>query len=154
MAAFDPLRTLAGWSTQQRVIGIGSDFGGPEHKGSKVREVLIRAMNVAANNRSANYDDGHESWINPIFIVPGSLFKPDFVGIERGYFSRKKKGLVLKIAVPESVVNGDGLADFVITALRESVRIASEHFTAKGMSFSTLGAEKIIRQIEREIARS
>jgi len=134
------------------MIGIGNQFGGPEHKGSTVHQVLNRAMNIAANSRPLNYDDGHESWINPIFIVPRSIHKPEFSGIERGYFSSKKKGLVLKIAVPESVVDGDGLAAFVVAALRDCVRIASEHFTSKGLSFSTLGAEKIIREIERDIA--
>ena len=134
------------------MIGIGNEFGGPEQKGSVVHKMLNRAMNVAANKRPPNYDDGNESWINPIFIVPGSLLKPHFVGIERGYFSRKRKGLVLKIAVPEDVVNGDGLADFVVAALRDSVRIAAEHFASKGKSFSTLGSEKIIREIERELA--
>lgn len=136
------------------MIGIGNDYGGPELKGSKVAKVLNRAMNIAANERDLHFDDGTESWINPIFIVPGSVSKIDFTGIEIGHFSRKKRGLVLKIAVPENIAAGDGVAEFVVSALRECVGIAAQHFASKGMSFSTLGAEKIIRTIERDLATS
>jgi hypothetical protein len=134
------------------MIGIGNHFGGPEHKGSEVAEVLTRAMRIAATERDPLYDDGNQSWINPIFIVPGSLLKPDFVGIQLGHFSRKKKGLVLMIAVPETIAEGAGLREFVVAALRECVRIGAQHFVSKGMSFSTLRAEKIIREIERGLA--
>ena len=134
------------------MIAIGNNFGGPEQKCSVAYNVLNRAMNVAADKRPPIYDDGSESWINPIFLVPDSVFKPDFVGIKRGHFSRAKKGLVLMIAVPEELVSGHGLGNFVVASLRECVRIAASHFKSKGISFSALGAEKIILEMEREIA--
>jgi hypothetical protein len=130
------------------VITIGNHYGGPEQKGALIAKMLNKAMNVAADTRGATYDDGTEAWINPIFLVHGSLIAPDFEGCELGHFSRKQKGLVVKIAVPQSVADGEGIPEFVASSLREAVRLAAAHFASKKISFSTLKAEKIILAIE------
>ena len=130
------------------MIAIGNQFGGPEQKGSMIHISLNKAMNIAANTRAANYNDGAEAWINPIFIVPGSVSEPEFEGYEYGHFSKKQKGLVIKIAVPRAVARGKGIPEFISGSLRDAVHMASEFFSAKGISFSTLKAEKIILAIE------
>jgi hypothetical protein len=135
------------------MIAIGNQFGGPEHRGSLVHSMLNKAMNIAADIRDANYDDGTDAWINPIFILPGSVSKPDFEGYKLGHFSRKQKGLVVMIAVPQSVADGDDIAEFVSISLREAVRLAAADFADRGMSFSTLRAEKIILAIEVGLKR-
>jgi hypothetical protein len=136
------------------MIAIGNQFGGPEQKGAPIQLALSGSSQIAAKVRAPDYDDGTEAWINPIFIVPGSIWQPDFEGYELAHFSRKKKGLVVKIAVPESVAKGKGIAEFVGESLREAVRLASAHFASKGISFSTLKAEKIILAIEAGLERA
>lgn len=111
----------------------------------------MAAMNVAASVRDPGYDDGTEAWINPIFIVPGTVYQPEFEGYELGHFSKKQKGLVVKIAVPKTVAAGKEITDFVGQSLREAVRLAAAHFASKGISFSTLKAEKIILAIEADL---
>ena len=133
------------------MIAIGADFGGPELRESSIDQAVMRSMNVAANVRASNYDDGAEAWINPIFIVPGTIYQPEFEGYELGHFSKKQKGLVVKIAVPKTVAAGKGIREFVGGALREAVRLAAVHFASKGISFSTLKAEKIILAIEADL---
>jgi hypothetical protein len=133
------------------VIAIGVETGGPEHKESAVKKALVTAMGVAARVRAGNYNDGTEAWINPIFIVPGSLLNPDFDGYKLGHFSRKEKGLVVQIAVPPTVANGEGIQTFIASSLREAVRLAAAHFQSKKISFSTLRAEKIILSIESQL---
>lgn len=130
------------------MISFGIQLGGPDQDGIAIDKALINAAQTAERVRASNYNDGTEAWINPIFIVPGSIWKPEFSGYEFGFFSRKKKGLVVKIAVPQSVVNGDGIPEFIASSLREAVRLAATHFASKGISFSTLKAEKIILAIE------
>lgn len=130
------------------MIGIGLDVGGPELKESAIRRALVGAMSIAAKVREPNYNDGTEAWVNPIFIVPGSMWKPEFEGYKLGHFSKKEKGLVVQIAVPESVAKGEDIVEFIGESLREAVRLAAAHFASKGISFSTLKAEKIIRSIE------
>lgn len=136
------------------MIGIGNDYGGPELKGAPINAMFDNAGMTAMRVRDANYNDGTEAWINPIYIVPGSIHKPDFEGYELGHFSRKQKGLVIKIAVPQSVANGTGIPEFISTSLREAVGLASAHFASNGISFSTLKAEKIILAIEADLERA
>jgi len=130
------------------MIAIGVQMGGPEQKEAAIRNALLASMNIAAKVREPNYDDGTEAWINPIFIVPGSMWQPDFEGYEYGHFSRKQKGLVIKIAVPLSVVRGKSIPEFISGSLRDAIHMASEFFSVKGISFSTLKAEKIVLAIE------
>ena len=134
------------------MIAIGNQFGGPEQRGSLVHSMLNKAMNVAADTRDANYNDGAEAWINPIFILPGTVSKPDFEGYKLGHFSKKQKGLVVMIAVPQAVADGENLAEFVSISLREAVWLAAVYFAEKGISFSTLKAEKLILAIESGLA--
>lgn len=98
--------------------------------------------------RDPDYKNDESGWINPIFIIPGSVSQPDFEGYKLGHFSRKEKGLVVMIAVPQSVADGEGIREFICQSLRESVRLAADFFASKGISFSTLKAEKIILSIE------
>lgn len=130
------------------MIGIGVQIGGPEHQDSAIRKALTAAMELAARVREQNHDDGTEAWINPIFIVPGSILKPDFEGHKLGYFSKKQKGLVVQIAVPQAVANGEDINPFIGNSLREAVQLAAAHFQSKKLSFSTLKAEKIVLSIE------
>ena len=73
------------------MIAIGNQFGDPEQRGSFIHSMLNKAMNTAVDIRDANYNDGTEAWINPIFILPGSVSKPDFEGYKLGRFSRSRR---------------------------------------------------------------
>ena len=130
------------------MIGIGNHFGGPEQRGAPIHTALNTAMKVAAAKRGDHYKDGSEAWINPIFLVPGSILKPDFEGFKIGHFSKKEKGLVVQIVVPQSVANGEGIPEFIGESLRQAVRLAADFFALKRISFSALKAEKIIMEIE------
>ena len=130
------------------MIAIGVQLGGPEQKDSSIHRALSSAMRTASTSRSLNYDDVTEAWINPIFIVPGSIWGTDFQGYKLGHYSKKQKGLVVMIAVPFEVADGRGIPQFVVGALREAVRLAAAHFSLKGVDFSTSAAEMIITQIE------
>ena len=136
------------------MIGIGNDYGGPELRDTRVQKMFSNAGRTAMRVRNKNYDDGTEAWINPIYIVPGSIHKPEFEGYELGHFSAKKKGLVVKIAVPQSVADGECISDFITTSLREAVRLAAAHFASKGISFSALKAEKVILAVEAALEKA
>ena len=136
------------------MIAIGVQMGGPEQKETPLRVALSKAMSTATVSRDPNYNNGMEAWINPIFIVPGSILKPEFDGYKLGHFSKKEKGLVIQIAVPQSVANGEDIQQFIVGSLREVVRLGSTHFASKGISFSTLKAERIILAIKSMLERS
>ena len=134
-------------------ITIGVQMGGPEQRGGDVRKALLVAMNAAADARNPTYDDGSEAWVNAIYIVPGSLLKPEFDGYELGHFSKKEKGIVVKIAVPQAVADGSGLIGFILESLHEAVRIAAARYAVKKINFSILRAEMLILKIEAALKR-
>lgn len=136
------------------MISIGINSGGPELKDSKIESALARSMSVAIGKRDPSYKNGVDGWVNPIFMIPGSVSKPDFQGYKLGHFSKREKGLVVQIEVPESVANGNEIKEFVSNSLREAVRLAATHFATKGISFSTLKAEKIILAIEAALEKA
>ncbi|MFN5128425.1 MAG: hypothetical protein ACK519_00825 [Sphingomonadaceae bacterium] len=135
------------------MITLGIQSKGPELAGSAIEQALLNAAQTATRVREPNYDDGQEAWINPIYLVPGNVSKPKFEGYDIGYFSKKEKGLAIAIAVPQSVADGEDIPEFIGTSLREAVRLAAAHFASKGISFSTLKAEKIILAIEAELQK-
>jgi hypothetical protein len=126
-------------------------MGGPEQRNAPIRSALVNAMRLAAQLRDPDYNDGTDAWINPIFIVPGSIWRPKFDRYELGHFSPKKKGLVVKIAVPQSVADGDGIREFIGSSLRDAVRLAADKFRSKRISFSTIKAMKLVEEIERRL---
>jgi hypothetical protein len=130
------------------MIGIGVQLGGPEQRDAPIAKILARAGIIAEALRASDYADGSHSWINPIFIVPGAVSKPDFEGYKLGHFSRKKKGLVVMIAVPESVAHGEAVPEFIIISLRNAVEIANNYFKSKKMTFEVLETERMIDAIE------
>ncbi|KRE14306.1 hypothetical protein ASE66_13015 [Bosea sp. Root483D1] len=117
------------------MITIGADFGGPELKGTVVRDAVLAAMNVASDTRRKNYDDGTSGWINPIFLVPGSITQPDFEGYKIGHFSAKRKGVVVMIAVPESAALGDQVHFRIYSLLHGATRLAASFFAEKNIAF-------------------
>src|SRR5262245_3160280 len=133
------------------MIGIGIQMGGPEQKDAPIRSVLTKAMRIADDLRNSNYDDGTEAWINTNFIVPAWIWRTNFGRDELCVFSRKKKRLVVKIAVPQSVADGAGIREFVGSSLRDAVRLAAERFAAKQISFSTIKAMKLVEDIENRL---
>ena len=136
------------------MIAIGIQMGGPEQKGTPIRDALLKATTIAASVRDADYNDGKNAWVNPIYLVPGSILRPEFEGYELGHFSKKEKGLVVKIEVPQSVADGKGINEFIGQSLREVVRLAASYFRSQEISFSTLKAEKIILSIEAALRKA
>ncbi len=133
------------------MISIGVRVGGPELKDSPIDKVLTRSASVAMTRRDADFKDRDEGWINPIFVIPGSVSKPNFKGFCLGHFSKREKGLVVQIEVPQQVADGDGINEFVGQSLREAVQLAAVHFASKGISFSVLRAEILIMAIEADL---
>lgn len=129
------------------MIAIGVQMGGPEHQNSAVRRALVVAMDIAEKSRADNYNDGQHAWVNPIYIVPGSVLNPDFEGYEFGHFSKKVMGLVIKIAVPQAVADGEGIGEFIVNSLRDVMRLSEDFFAKKKIEFSISKANGIIYSI-------
>jgi hypothetical protein len=133
------------------MIAMGVHYGGPEHRGSELAKVFYSVHSAIDRFRSLNYDDGTDAWINPIFIIPGSITTVDFEGCKIGHFSRKQKGVVVMIAVPRSAAEGRDTVEFIIAGLRDAVHLAAGHFTKKGVAFSEANALKMVDDLAGEL---
>lgn len=134
------------------MISLGNQYGGPELKGSAIRLLLQKIMQLVSDLRDENYDDGTSPWVNIIFIVPGSLIKPDFSGMKTGFFSKKRKGLVIQIAVPQSVLDCGTEEPFAIESLMNAMDLADEYFRKKGLDFDLGGAKNLILEVRNLIS--
>src|SRR4051812_2388461 len=87
---------------------------------------------------------GCTPWVNAVFVVPGSLARVDFEGLQFGDYSKKDKGVVVKIAVPEKVLKEGQLTEFVVNALRGANAMAFEFFRQKEEAFPLRDADELV----------
>jgi hypothetical protein len=128
------------------VISIGAVYQGPELKGSRINLSIMAASKVLKELRGSLIDHGRP-WVNAVFVVPGSLGAVDFDGLEYGDYSKKDHAVVVKVAVPASVVQSDEIVDFIFESLHGSNAMAFEFFRLKGENFPLREAEDLVLQI-------
>ena len=135
------------------MISLGLQFGSPRDQQNAFDRLLKTVQRKVEGLRPAAFNDGKEGWINPIFIVPGTIMPlPDFEGLKLGHYSKKERGLVVMIAVPPEVREGSDGRDFIEDALRQSVVLGAEHFKKKDDPFSFIGANRLIDDVMKSVA--
>lgn len=113
------------------MITFGLQLGGPEQGGGRAETVWRQMAAIAAANRGPDYNDGRNAWVNPIFVVSGSIWRHDQEGLKVGRFSRKRKGLAILIFVPEALADSDGFVKFACSRLHEALELAAQTFAKK-----------------------
>jgi len=136
------------------MITTGGDYGGPELQGSPIQSALSISMRALRDLRDPNYQNGERPWVNPVYIVPGSISKPDFEGMQLGHYSKKQKGLVVMIAVPQAVADGVGMHEFIVQSLRDACEMAANFFAGKGEIFHLLGAQSLINKVDQRLQQT
>lgn len=135
------------------MILIGNYFSGPEHDSSQANRVLSNVMRIAKELRGS-FEVGDGPAVNVVFCVPGSLGGPDWDWLQEARFSKKKKLLLVQVAVPPDVVEAPALKEFAIKSLRGANAIAFLTFNEKGMTFPLKEAEQFVTQIKERLANS
>lgn len=136
------------------MITTGNDYGGPELRGTPIQRALSITMNTFVELRDPEFDNGERPWVNPIFLVPGSITQPDFEGMELGRYSKKQKGVVVMIVVPQAVADGAGIREFIVGSLRDAAEMAAKFFAEKGETFHLLGAQSLINKVEQRLQQA
>jgi hypothetical protein len=133
------------------MISVGEHYLGPEHRSSRISRALDVAATAIARSRPQNFKEGHRPWVNVIFIVAGSLGTPEFDGIHLGHFSKKEKGLVVEVAVHQSIVDSDNLRDPIVLGLRMANAAAFHFFEEKGLEFPLREAEVLVTEVGEQL---
>ena len=117
--------------------------GGPELRGSTVDRVLARIAGVVGGGEEDAF-----GCLDIVFHVHGSLLSPEHAGVRTGTFSKKRRRLMLQIAVPKHVVESDEteIRRFVLASLEEAVRLAEPVFERAKIAYET---EEFLSRIER-----
>jgi hypothetical protein len=131
------------------MISIGAVYRGPELKGSEINR-LIMAINKALKEFRGQLKLGEVPWVNAVFVVSGSLGAADFEGLKYGDYSKKDKGVVVQIAIPTKIVEGEGLVDFLVDSLHGANAMAFEFFRQKGEEFPLREAEGLVSSVAKK----
>lgn len=115
------------------MISVGMVLGGPEHVAfdQEVRSF----MRFCRENRERGFAD---SEINIVYHVPGSLGKPDYVGVRTGKFSRKERCLMVQIAVEEEFAALDDtkkIRQYIFETADEALGIGKSGLERKGLDY-------------------
>ena len=125
---------------------LGIDLGGPELRGGSADSAITRIAKRVRDARPSEPPDTGK--LNIVFLVPGSLYKPDFEGVRTGRFSRKEMMLLAEAAVPSEFGCLEDLESFVFASIRDSVRLARPVFEKAGIHFSEEDEIAFLERIE------
>src|SRR4029450_545392 len=133
-------------SQNELMLYIGEMCGGPDVRDSAIAKALERVLLA----RGENYGDIGTS-LDFVFEIPGSVYRPNYVGIRTGRLSRKKRMLQIQVSVPSEVINApmDIALRFCVDALREGIAIASERLAKGKMPFDRSRMDEWVDAIQR-----
>ncbi|HXK59521.1 MAG TPA: hypothetical protein PLP42_06445 [Acidobacteriota bacterium] len=81
---------------------------------------------------------GIEPEVNVVFHLPGSLLKPDYVGLRSGTFSKKRRAIMVQAAVePEFIaqLSRSVIRDYILDVAEEVLGIAARKFEEAGIPY-------------------
>jgi len=135
------------------VIALGVDVGGTELIRSQIDCALMQTARSLIRLRPT-FADGEVPSVNVVFYLPGSVHSPDWEGLRVERFTRKKKLILISVAVPEKAVHSEHALIFVIQSLHRANTLAFQNFHKKGIEFPLGDAEALIDQVAREVAEN
>mgnify|MGYP000443689580 CR=1 FL=1 len=130
-------------------IVLGAVLGGPEIRESAVYTAMHKISDMADKLGSIN--DDSVTGINYVLHIAGSIFKPDYEGVRDARFSKKRKLLMIQMAVPEKLVSSDTVGPFLCEMMRQGVVEATPIFEKAKLPFDPDKFSEFIDDIEREL---
>ena len=136
------------------MIIISGYYRGAELKGARISDAIGTAIKAMERARRPKYQGtlGEVPHVNAVFVVEGSLGKPEFNDIQVGPYSRKDKCLQVEIAVLQSVIDEGRLRDAIVLGLGGANAVAFHFFDEKGMEFPLRDAEALVTRVGEELA--
>jgi hypothetical protein len=134
------------------MISIGVVLGEPEQDYSQLSRSLTAAT-IAIDDITGVDPAASRPDLNAVFHFPGRMLAPDWEGIRCIRFSRKRRALLVGVAVPSTMIDSTDAPQFVIGSLRGAVTIATDAFERKGITYPKAEAEDLIDRMEARIAQ-
>jgi hypothetical protein len=115
------------------MISVGMVLGGPEHE--RFEQEVRELMRFCRENRERGFVG---SEINLVYHVPGSICKPDYVGVRTGKFSKKERCLMVQIAVEEDFAaldDTDQIRRYIYETADEAIGVGKTELERKGLEY-------------------
>lgn len=128
-------------------LTLGLVFGDPIADQTPMGRALVDIL----RRKPEEHEQGvisEQAMLNVVFHIPGRHSKPDYQGIRTGRFSKKEKGYMIQVAVPESLVTSGDPDRFIFDALREAIAIAKPRFEKHNLEFSVAEHLQFVQALE------
>ncbi len=121
-----------GWNNI--VISVGAVIGGPEcaFMDNYVRSLMRFTKEKRLENSSSNAE------VNIVFHLPGSLMKPDYIGLRTGKFSKKENTLMIQAAVEAEFIASNDDAEvisYIFEVADEAIGMAKSFFDRNDVEY-------------------
>lgn len=136
------------------MISIGAIFEGPEHQDSYARRAIIDLQKATKAVVGSSKAGGETPGVNVVFYVAGSFGAPDWDWVRDAKFSRRRRLLMVQVAVAEEMVNSPELRNFLIKSLHAANTVAFHFFEDKGIKYPLREAEDTVLKIKDRLASS
>ena len=131
------------------MISIGAVIGGPE---CAFMDKYVRLlMGFFIDNRSV---DTSSAEVNIVFHLPGSIIKPDYVGLRTGTFSKKRKKLMVQAAVEDEFIrstSSEEVINYLVEVSDEAIGIAKNFFDRKNMDYDLESDRKLLNEWKESV---
>jgi len=132
------------------MISIGATYRGPELKGSAINRKLTE-VSAAIKDLRGSLNEGVSPWVNAVFVAPGSPGNAGFRGLAYGDYSKRDKGIVVQISVPNEILTLDDPSSFIVEELHGANAMAFHFFQERGENFLLSEAEAIIARVQQRL---
>jgi hypothetical protein len=116
-------------------IYMGAILGGPEHI-DRAFDRHKRAIARRAHALQSDHINSCDGVLHIVFQFPGTLFRPDFTGIQIGRFIKKENLLEVRVAVPADFLSADDFPQRYVALLKQAIAEGKKVFDKKTIPFS------------------
>lgn len=124
-------------------LSIGVVTGGPGRITAAWGEEIRRLQQVVAELRpvSAPFN------LNVVFLVPGTVWQPDFAGVRTGKFDKTAPELMVQVAVPDVEVAEAAMRQALLDWLGEAVDAAETFAQKRGVAQDLDVQRQVVEQV-------
>jgi len=124
------------------MISIGAVIGGPEC--AFFDPLIRRFMKYCRENAKAG---APSVTVNIVYHLPGSINKPDYLGLRIGRFSTQGHCLVVQVAVEGELISSDDEAtvlQYIYDTADEALGLAKSDLERRGVQYDLEGDRKVL----------
>lgn len=128
------------------MIIVSGRYRGPELKGSRIANAVAATMKAVEVAREPKFGGslGMIPHLNAVFVVEGSLGKPNFHGVRLGPYNKRDKCIQVDVAISTLQAGESNLRDLLIIGLRGANAAAFHFFESKGMEYALGEGEELV----------